>query len=163
MRGMEHINFLNWMGFGILGGFLIRAMYTDWKEGKIENRMIVCGYGTALLFAFADGGFAGCIESIKGACIMIIALYFLFILKGLGAGDIKLLSVISAFYPKHGFSIVIHSFIIAGIFIICRMIYRRIRNKPVYIKNETLHFSIPIAISTLVEFLGIIIIPFGWR
>lgn len=135
---------------------LIRATYTDWNTGKIENRLIVSGYITALLLAFVENGITGCLESLIGAGGMIIALYFLFVLKGLGAGDIKLLSVIAAFFPDNGISIVVNSFFIAGIFIVCRMVWRKLRKQPVYFKKETLHFSVPIALSTLLEWVLLI-------
>lgn len=135
----------------IVAFLLCRVIVTDVREGKIENRIILMGYVLAFALAYIKEGIPGILVSTKAAGFMILSLFFLFLLKGLGAGDIKLLSVIAAFFPKNGFHIAVLAFFAGALFAVIRMVYRGIRKEPVYIKKETLHFSIPIAFATGLE------------
>lgn len=127
---------------------LYRVIVTDIRQGKIENRVILMGYVLALALAYIQEGIPGVLISIKAAGLIILSLFLLFLLKGLGAGDIKLLSVMAAFFPNNGFHIAVLSFFSGALFAVIRMVYRGTRKKAVYIKRETLHFSIPIAFAT---------------
>ena len=124
---------------------LFRTVYTDTQYGKIENPVIGIGYVLAFLLAYCEGGILETVTSIKASLMMILILFILFILKGLGGGDIKLFSVIAAFYPEIGFQVVVLSYVVAGIFIFIRSIYRVITQQIGYPKGETIHFSFPIA------------------
>jgi len=64
---------------------------------KVSNRLIVTGWGIAFLFRLHDGGLYGIIYWILGVIAPVIILYALFLLGMLGAGDIKLISVIGGF------------------------------------------------------------------
>ena len=143
-----------WVKTGFLILIMARVIYTDTKYGKIENWVIGAGYGMAFLLAYKHGGLIETGESVKAAFIMICMLFFLFVIKGLGAGDIKLFSVIAAFFPEMGFKTVIFSFLIGTLFIGIRAIYRVVTKQIIYIKGETIHFSLPIAVALGFEIVG---------
>ena len=142
---------------GIVMGLLLRAIYTDMKRGQIENRLIVTGLVLGFVCAIVTGGVSGLLDSVKMVCTITVALFFLFVIKGLGAGDIKLLAVLAAFFPKEIFSIVIVSFFVGAGIALARMAVRAVKHIPIYRRHETLNFSIPIAVGTgiigLLEFM----------
>ena len=137
-----------WMKYLFLVGLFIRAVYTDMKSEKIENTVVLIGLLAGLVFAVIGGGWAGLIQSIKMAGIVFIALFFLFVIHGLGAGDIKLFCVTATFFPEKAITILAGSFLVGGIFGMVRMIGRWRRKEVVSLK-ETIHFSIPIAVGTI--------------
>lgn len=85
----------------VLSMLLIAAAYYDVKKQKIPNTIILFGWGTALFSNFQRSGESGIFFCIMAAVITIAILFPLFIMQVMGAGDIKLLSVIGA---VHGLS-----------------------------------------------------------
>lgn len=132
---------------------LLRVTYTDIKEDKIENQVILMGFVFALILAYLQQNIQGLLICGRAAGVMLVMLFPLFLLKGLGAGDIKLISLLAAFFPEKGFGILLMSFLVAGIFVIIRMIYRGFKKEKIFMKKETLHFSIPIAFAVGIEVL----------
>lgn len=135
---------------GIAAILLFRASYTDLKEGRIENRLIAAGLTLGLICAGIEDGLPGLIGSIKMVCTITVALFFLFVIKALGAGDIKLFAVLASFFPEEIVSIIITSFFMGAAIAIGRMGVRAVRHLPVYRKKETLNFSIPITAGTVI-------------
>lgn len=129
---------------------LIWAIYTDIRKGIIENRCMVYGLLAGGLYTVLFKGGAGLLEDMKMSIVMLIALFALFLLKGLGAGDIKLFCVLAAFYPRDAMGIVVISFIIAAGLAIGKMLIRAIQRKQIYLRGERMNFSIPIGIATVV-------------
>ncbi len=132
---------------------LAGAMYTDRKEGKIKNSSLLVGLGSGLLLSYLENGTQGFLESITAAGIMLAALFFLYLIKGMGAGDIKLLCVLAAFFPEEGISIVTASFFTGAAMVVGRMVCRWVKKEIVFIKHETMKFSIPITIGTGIVFV----------
>lgn len=64
---------------------------------KVSNRLIVAGWGIAFLFRLHDDGLYGILYWILGVIVPVFLLYALFLFRMLGAGDIKLISVIGGF------------------------------------------------------------------
>ena len=139
---------LEWLRIVFVMSVLTRAIYTDVKKGIIENRCIMSGLLLAGGYAVLHNGGKGFLESISMAMVMLVVLFVLFVLKGLGAGDIKLFCVLAAFYPKSAMGIVVVSFLVAAGMSIVRMLPRFLKREPVYLKGETINFSIPIGIAT---------------
>ncbi|MDE6761876.1 MAG: A24 family peptidase [Lachnospiraceae bacterium] len=140
---------MNGIKLAAVGLLLSGAVYTDIKKGKIKNGHIMTGLIAGLLCAYGIGGMGEVWLGIKTAAVLFPALFFLYVIKGLGAGDGKLLLVLAVFYPERIPSIVVLSFFTGAVLAVGRMSIRWIRKYPFYIKKETLHFSIPVAISTL--------------
>lgn len=133
---------------GITIVLLFRAVYTDVKNGKIENGLIAFGLVFGLICAGMADGLPGLLSSVKMVCTITAALFFLFVMKGLGAGDIKLFAMLAAFFPEQILSIVIVSFFIGAGMALGRMAIRAVKHRPIYKRHETLNFSIPIAAGT---------------
>ncbi len=70
----------------------------DLRSYKISNHLILTGIITGILFDFYEYGQAGISSWLPGILLPVILLFPLFLIKVLGAGDIKLFSVIGSFY-----------------------------------------------------------------
>lgn len=135
------------------GMLLLRAVYTDVKKGRIENPLIVTGLMCGILFAAIRDGPQGIRHSIRMSAIVCTALFFLFVLKGLGAGDIKLFCVLAVFFPSQIIGIITASFFAGGAWALGRMLWRGIRGQALYIRHETMNFSIPVFAGTVLILL----------
>lgn len=122
---------------------LAAAVFFDLKTTKVPNPLIIAGYITgALLRIRAPEDALQCLADILWP---IIILYPLFLMRGLGAGDIKLFSVLSILYP---FSILIQIMILslyvgAGL-IISRKIYERLSERSY---KNFIHYTLCILIA----------------
>ncbi|MEN6328105.1 MAG: prepilin peptidase [Syntrophomonas sp.] len=92
----------------LLIGLLITASLYDFKYRRIPNWLIGIGLITALLYHFLSGGWTGVLFSLKGFVAGIGLLFIPFALRGIGAGDVKLLGVVGAF---HGLNFVFSTFL----------------------------------------------------
>lgn len=77
---------------------LLLAVITDLRSYKISNHLILTGIITGILFDLYEYGQAGISLWLPGILLPVILLFPLFLIKALGAGDIKLFSVIGSFY-----------------------------------------------------------------
>ena len=91
-----------------LGLTLGIAVFTDWREHKIYNKLLVPAFFIALLLHTFQGGYSELTRSLLGAAIGFALLLLPYLMGGMGAGDVKLLTVIGAF---GGTSFVITSFL----------------------------------------------------
>ena len=80
-----------------LGVTLGLASWTDWREHKIYNMLLIPALGAALALNGWSGGWAGLVKALAGAGIGFGLLLIPYFLGGMGAGDVKLLAVIGAF------------------------------------------------------------------
>ena len=79
--------------------FLILAVatVTDLLFDKIYNEWILIGAAAGLSYAVWQGGGDGLIRALLSMAVPIVLLYPLFMIGGLGAGDIKLIAVAGCF------------------------------------------------------------------
>lgn len=99
------------------------AAACDYFTNKIPNLLIISGYITAFVTMILTYGLDDWYIYIIRALWPIPALFIFYFLKALGAGDIKLFSVISIFCPTEFLiRFVIISLIIAAIWGILRLI-----------------------------------------
>lgn len=148
---------MEWMKVFLVLVLLGRAIYTDVKKGIIENRWMLFGMLSGCLWSGLTGRWDGFLLSLKMVVICFLALFLLFVIRGLGAGDIKLICVLAFFYPKNIVDIIILSFIVAAMISVAKLLLTILIRKKAYVVGATIHFSIPIGISTLYA-----ILPF-WR
>jgi prepilin peptidase CpaA len=141
---------VEWIMITVAGAVLLRAVYTDIKNGKIENWLMLAGLISGILFAAIRDGPKGVLCSIKYVAIMFVGLIFLFIIRGLGAGDIKLLCVMAAFFQKEAFAIVVAAFFAGASIAVGRMLLRIVKRETVYVRHETLNFSIAILVGVII-------------
>lgn len=80
-----------------LGLTLSIAVFTDWRERKIYNKLLVPAFLLALLLNTLQGGISGLTGSLMGATLGFALLLVPYFMGGMGAGDVKLLAVIGAY------------------------------------------------------------------
>lgn len=136
-----------WMVF--LLGILARAMYTDILYGKIENALIAAGALAGSGYAYDKGGTEGVCSAGAMAVIVCMALFLLYRIRGLGAGDIKLLGVMTIFFPENVLWMIAGSFLWGAGIALMRMFIRFLKKRQVFIKRETIPFSVPITCSVM--------------
>jgi prepilin peptidase CpaA len=145
------------------------ACITDLQDNQIKNPLILTGYAAGFWYIIYRQGVPG-IPLFFGRAILPIAIfYILFVIGVLGAGDIKLFSVLSTFLTlKETGTVIILSFLLGAIAALFRMLFtRELWARIAYFsgyaslcigarrllpyqrlgKNSTIHFSVPIFIS----------------
>lgn len=75
---------------------LIFAAVQDIRSGKISNRLIAIGLMMGLLFQIMEHKVCGVYYFLWNVSVPVILLYLLFQMRVLGAGDIKLFSMIGS-------------------------------------------------------------------
>jgi prepilin peptidase CpaA len=121
---------------GILIIFLLIAVWTDIKSHRISNNLILTGIIIGILtntFLPHGNGFIsnllgalGFVKSVIGLFTGFALLAPLYILRGMGAGDVKLVAMIGAFSGASTvISIVLMTFVIGGVLSIIFALYSR--------------------------------------
>ena len=80
----------------MLFGLLITAAVQDIRSGKVSNRLIVAGLMIGAVFQMTEHGIWGIYFYLRNISVPVILLYLLFQMRVLGAGDIKLFSMIGS-------------------------------------------------------------------
>ena len=133
------------------------AVYWDIRCWRIPNIIIVFGFIHGyIITAIRIGPRNGLIFSLIGTAIPIVSLIILFLIKALGAGDIKLLAVIGTFVGSDVVRVIEYSFFAGGVIsliYLLRQIYlsftdRKQLSKTGFYRNmrRRVHFSIAIMI-----------------
>ena len=98
----------------------------DIRTWRISNRLIGCGLLAGLFLQVWRYQVRGIIIFIVHVSVPIILLYLLFLMRALGAGDIKLFSVISSIWNlKIMFFTMAAAFFVAAIISLCKLIYQK--------------------------------------
>lgn len=105
---------------------LSTAAVMDLKSYKVSNRLILSGLAAGLFVQVTEAGMKGFGVFLINVSIPVILFYLLFLMRALGAGDIKLFSVIGGIWNlKILYVTVIASFLIAAGMSLCKMLYHR--------------------------------------
>lgn len=80
-----------------LSVLVVGAIVSDFLYMKISNRLIFLGLGIAPAFRLMGEGMAGIVHYLMNIILPVLLLYFIYLLGVMGAGDIKLFSVIGGF------------------------------------------------------------------
>lgn len=76
---------------------VMAAAWTDYREWRIPNALLAPSAAAALMLStFAPGG-QGLMQALMGAVAGLLIFMPLYLLKGMGAGDIKLMTVIGLY------------------------------------------------------------------
>ncbi|MCM1494813.1 MAG: A24 family peptidase [Bacteroides sp.] len=102
------------------------AVVFDLRSYRIPNLLIVIGLTVGISWSFYNAGWNGLLESVAGIGLPVVVLFLLHQLRMLGAGDIKLFSVIGGFVGHPVWGILLYSFIAGGILAAIQMLYHRI-------------------------------------
>lgn len=130
---------------------LLLAVRMDLRSYKISNHLILIGIITGFLFDVYEYGQAGISLWLPGILLPVILLFPLFIIKALGAGDIKLFSVIGSFYgAAYVLKSIAAAFILGAVMSLIylikyKMVFYRFRHLFNYIRtsitNVTNHYT----------------------
>lgn len=105
-------------------GLLIVAVGMDLRSMRISNRLILIGLEVSLIRRVFCDGIGGLFTGVFLISLPVIVLYLLFLAGALGAGDIKLFSLLGGFLNfKELMWCMIFSFLFAAIFSFAKMLY----------------------------------------
>lgn len=103
---------------------LFIAAILDLRTGRISNELILIGYVIGFTFQLLEMGLIGSIAFLLQAVIPIAVLFILFVTRTLGAGDIKLFSVIGGLWSVQITALCIGtSFVVGAAFSLCKLLY----------------------------------------
>lgn len=129
---------------------LLIAVATDIKTMKISNRLIASGLILGLAFQILGNGYAGILYFILNITIPVILCILLFQMHALGAGDIKLFSVVGSFLTTEQLiKVMVFSFFAAAMLGIAKIGFQYWicgRKKQPFTK---IHFSIAVLLAVL--------------
>ena len=107
----------------ILYGFLIVAVIMDLRSGKISNRLILTGIGVALIRRLLQEGCVGLLTGVIQISFPVIVLYLFFLIGALGAGDIKLFSLIGGFINfRELITCIVASFVLGAVWSLIKLL-----------------------------------------
>lgn len=76
--------------------FITIAFVTDVRRAVIPNKLTICGAVVGTIFNGLESGLNGLTFSLMGAGSAFIAMFLLYLIGALGAGDVKLFTAIGA-------------------------------------------------------------------
>ena len=104
-------------------GLLLAAVWNDCISYKVRNSIILMGLAAGLIFRIEECGLKGIVLWFFGAAVPVVLLWILFRYKMLGAGDIKLFSVIGGMYePPVIINTMILAFLAGGVLSVIRLL-----------------------------------------
>ena len=145
---------------------ILLAVGMDVKSMRISNRLILIGLGISFIRRLCCEGIIGVFTGVFLISFPVVLLYLLFLAGALGAGDIKLFSLIGGFVNfKQLMWCILYAFLFAAVFSLLKMFYYHIflssmRNASCYVmrifmgersayvpldkKKNKIHFSVAI-------------------
>lgn len=106
-----------------MGLVLIFAGISDLKEYKIRNPVVFFGWITGMFLRVYHGGISGMFMCALNILLTVIVCMPLYHIGGVGAGDIKLLSVVSGFHGMmFAWRVFVVFVVISGVCSICKLI-----------------------------------------
>ena len=160
----------------MLVGLTSLAVLSDIIRDKVPNYLIVIGLVVGCIYHIMTYGVIGIAYYLLGVITPTLTLFLLYVIKALGAGDIKLLSMLGGIIGLKGVLwCMFYSFILGGIISIFILLYNRnflsrIKSAFFYFqrlfiyrsfapyerggKESTIHFTIPILISVMIYIGG---------
>lgn len=90
------------IGIGILAGLLLAAAWHDIKSHRIPNLLILAGLFAGLLLRAWLEAWPGVVVALEGCAVGLAVLLPFYVLRILGAGDVKLMAMVGAFLGPWG-------------------------------------------------------------
>lgn len=89
------------IAFAACSAMLAAAVWTDLRQRRIPNSLVLAGLGVALALSASPGGI-GAASALGGMAAGFLLLLPLHLLRVMGAGDVKLMAAVGAFvgYPE---------------------------------------------------------------
>jgi prepilin peptidase CpaA len=106
--------------------FTLYAGWVDWRTRRIPNWLTVSGLLTGIALNLILGGWHGAKASLEGAALALGLLLPVVLLRGLGAGDWKLMGAVGALMGlRPMLFVLLVSFLVSGMMAIVQMIVTR--------------------------------------
>ena len=116
------------MKLPILAGAILLSLiagYTDWRSRRIPNWLTVPGFAVGVVMSAILGRWSGLKESLLGTGLAFALLLPFWLLKSLGAGDLKFAVALGAYTgPGRLIDILIGSVFVAGVMALALVIYK---------------------------------------
>jgi prepilin peptidase CpaA len=80
----------------VVGVVVAFACISDLRTRRIPNALTFSAVAGALMFHLLTGGWSAAGWSITGCCLGVLLFFPMFALRGMGAGDVKLLAAVGA-------------------------------------------------------------------
>ena len=101
------------------------AALVDVRSYRIRNRLVVPVLLTALIFHSFNSGLSGLVYSLQGMLAGFFLLFFLWLIGGMGAGDVKLLAAVGAWIGPWSVSILFMSTgLVLGVWVTACALYK---------------------------------------
>jgi prepilin peptidase CpaA len=113
---MSTLSTTNFFSHTALLCMLCLAVFFDQRTRKIPNPLVLSGLVCAFVLNIYGSGLEGFKQSLLGALIGFAILVPFFVLRVLGAGDVKLMAVVGAFIgPVGAFFAVLYTMMVGGV------------------------------------------------
>lgn len=90
------------VSIGVLAALLLVAAWGDIQRHRIPNILILTGLGLAIILGTWRAGFSGLLSASGGFVLGLLIFLPFYMLRALGAGDVKLMAVVGAFLGPGG-------------------------------------------------------------
>ena len=105
---------------------LVIAAVTDMRTGRISNRLVCLGIVTGFFVQIWESGYRGLALSVLQIVFPVIVLFLLFLMHALGAGDIKLFSMIGSLWNlKVLCYCMVFSFVAGAVISLIKLLYQK--------------------------------------
>lgn len=98
----------------VLTALLLAAAWSDVRRLRIPNLLVLAGFASAGVLALGSGGAAALVPALTGAVLGLMCLLPFFLLRMMGAGDIKLMAMVGAFVGPGGVIAAVLATMLAG-------------------------------------------------
>ena len=126
------------------------AVFTDFKSGKIPNLLILVGSITGIIAGQPPGDY------LLRAVLIILLFFPFYLIKALGAGDIKCFSMIALYLDSDPLlSAILYAFLIAASWSVLMIIIKYFQKKEINnLHSITIHLAFPILAGVLISIGG---------
>lgn len=126
LQRKDDLAMISFIKYALVCILILLALYTDSKSYKIKNNMLIIFALLGLFIHIIESGISGIGSWAAGLLLPFVILFVFFMLRVLGAGDVKLVSTISCIL---GIGFVkeasLYMLVIAGLMALIKMSYHR--------------------------------------
>jgi len=138
----------------LLDGLLIIllgiCLFTDLKSRKIYNKVLLPVLFIALVIQIFSKGWSGFSSSLLGLTVGFLILLIPYMMKGMGAGDVKLMAVIGAIQgPLFILATAVYMAVIGGVIALLLILFRLIKSKQwlsLFHRNSLMTYGMKLAV-----------------
>ncbi|MFA5170684.1 MAG: prepilin peptidase [Sulfuriferula sp.] len=104
------------LSIGLLISLLMVAVWYDVRSRRIPNVLVLIGWSVGGLLSIWLDGSAGIINAVEGGVVGLVVLLPFYLMRTLGAGDVKLMAVVGVFLgPTEVLMVILGTFLAGGV------------------------------------------------